>query len=359
MNRLDNITRCPHCQTSFRVTDAQLSAAEGAVRCGSCLEVFQAQAHLLDSPDNDELDRIAPATASRESLLDLADLSDVQVLNDSTDPDPDDSETLSGAVIDQETDASNIVTGVEVNASLDDLDESDIAEYWAAEGEVGDNPTIPDDRVFDGIPALTAEDANLQREELLDPEREGPDQIEIQALYFESRDPAEIVGELGDSSAWRRWPWSLGAVVLVFGLGAQYAWYAKDRLAQNVTLRPYYQQFCRSAGCELQPYRNSTALTTTDLIVRSHPTLAKALKVDAIIKNAGAFGQLFPNLKLTFTDVNGRKIAQRTFEPEDYLAGELMGLRYFPAYTEVRLSLEIIDPGKAAVGYTITIESES
>ncbi|PWU27451.1 hypothetical protein DK254_26155, partial [Pseudomonas sp. RW407] len=34
------ITQCPHCLTSFRVNQAQLGAANGAVRCGACLKVF-------------------------------------------------------------------------------------------------------------------------------------------------------------------------------------------------------------------------------------------------------------------------------------------------------------------------------
>lgn len=36
------VTRCPHCNTSFRITTTQLHAANGSVRCGSCLQVFDA-----------------------------------------------------------------------------------------------------------------------------------------------------------------------------------------------------------------------------------------------------------------------------------------------------------------------------
>src|SRR5690606_22588931 len=36
------ITQCPHCQTSFRLKHSQLSAARGSVRCGACLQVFNA-----------------------------------------------------------------------------------------------------------------------------------------------------------------------------------------------------------------------------------------------------------------------------------------------------------------------------
>ena len=42
-----NITRCPHCQTTFRIRTEQLAAAKGAVRCGSCLQVFTASDNLV------------------------------------------------------------------------------------------------------------------------------------------------------------------------------------------------------------------------------------------------------------------------------------------------------------------------
>jgi predicted Zn finger-like uncharacterized protein len=42
------VTQCPHCQTSFRVSHAQLSVARGVVRCGSCLQVFNAAKQLLE-----------------------------------------------------------------------------------------------------------------------------------------------------------------------------------------------------------------------------------------------------------------------------------------------------------------------
>lgn len=41
------ITQCPHCGTSFRVSDEQLSIANGSVRCGACLQVFSARNHIV------------------------------------------------------------------------------------------------------------------------------------------------------------------------------------------------------------------------------------------------------------------------------------------------------------------------
>ncbi len=43
-------TRCPQCQTVFRLTAAQLKARGGQVRCGRCQNVFRADEHLVDAP---------------------------------------------------------------------------------------------------------------------------------------------------------------------------------------------------------------------------------------------------------------------------------------------------------------------
>lgn len=46
------LTRCPSCQTTFRVTTEQLKVRLGKVRCGSCQQVFNALEALVDAlPD--------------------------------------------------------------------------------------------------------------------------------------------------------------------------------------------------------------------------------------------------------------------------------------------------------------------
>ncbi len=49
------ITQCPQCGTRFKVTDAQLDAHDGLVRCGRCHEVFNASEHLHDDQPNPQL----------------------------------------------------------------------------------------------------------------------------------------------------------------------------------------------------------------------------------------------------------------------------------------------------------------
>ncbi|MBU6261208.1 MAG: zinc-ribbon domain-containing protein, partial [Burkholderiales bacterium] len=53
-------TRCPACDTVFRVVPDQLRVSEGWVRCGRCAEVFDASASLVDL-ETGVPQRLAPA----------------------------------------------------------------------------------------------------------------------------------------------------------------------------------------------------------------------------------------------------------------------------------------------------------
>jgi len=49
------ITRCPSCETLFKVVPDQLRISDGWVRCGQCDEIFDASLHLLQAPSALEL----------------------------------------------------------------------------------------------------------------------------------------------------------------------------------------------------------------------------------------------------------------------------------------------------------------
>jgi len=63
-------TQCPHCFTTYVISDEQLRVSEGMVRCGTCRERFQAR--LLDGKDADT-PRFDPREAFIEPLTDEQD----------------------------------------------------------------------------------------------------------------------------------------------------------------------------------------------------------------------------------------------------------------------------------------------
>lgn len=60
------LTKCPHCGTTFKLSHAQLNTAQGAVRCGACLQVFHANEYIIDG-NNPDLD---PDLAQLSSEID-------------------------------------------------------------------------------------------------------------------------------------------------------------------------------------------------------------------------------------------------------------------------------------------------
>ena len=63
-------TRCPHCGSTFRVSDTQMAAKGGNVRCGSCLQVFRADLHMVGSQPP------APAPTTAPKPVNLGELDD-------------------------------------------------------------------------------------------------------------------------------------------------------------------------------------------------------------------------------------------------------------------------------------------
>jgi len=45
------LTQCPHCQSVFEVSEEEMQPALGAVRCGECMKIFNANYHLINTPE--------------------------------------------------------------------------------------------------------------------------------------------------------------------------------------------------------------------------------------------------------------------------------------------------------------------
>jgi hypothetical protein len=143
----------------------------------------------------------------------------------------------------------------------------------------------------------------------------------------------------------------VGAIAALLG---QVLWYQFETWARDPEIRPVYAIVCDVLGCELPTMRDIDRLLAQNLVVRSHPEVANALLVDAIIVNQATFVQPFPVLELRFTSLSGNLVAGRRFLPEEYLAGELDGASLMQIQTPIHVELAIEDPGDEAVNYFLT-----
>jgi predicted Zn finger-like uncharacterized protein len=62
-------TRCPFCETVFRLQPAQLALRRGLVRCGHCQEVFDASSSLYETADGADFASATPLSAEAADAL--------------------------------------------------------------------------------------------------------------------------------------------------------------------------------------------------------------------------------------------------------------------------------------------------
>jgi predicted Zn finger-like uncharacterized protein len=147
--------------------------------------------------------------------------------------------------------------------------------------------------------------------------------------------------------------WLALSVLALLGLPAQALYYNFTNLAHDEQSRPYLEQFCLLAGCELPARVDISLVRSSNLMVRPHPEYPKALAIDVILYNRAEFAQPFPVLRMTFNDTRGREVLSKRFRPDEYLGGELAGATLMPPQTPVHIALEMLDPGPDAAGYQL------
>lgn len=398
------VTQCPHCQTSFRVSHAQLSVARGVVRCGSCLQVFNAAKQLLDQRAGKEAVKpVAPAiveppvqraisqkqwTAS-ELDLDSLDLDEELARLEQREIQPTTEfgrhreDGLSARRDTVENDEGPWSDSL-FSESAADRAQSAETEQPETDPEPGkhsrtepsfslepvdpdDDPQVPHLRLHDPLDApltherLTATEAlddNLPSIEPLRKRRERSEPgVRAEVLQDLTDDPLQLDWQKRRSPWGRRLFWLLLVLLGAAALAGQYIAYQFDELARQDQYRPWFQQLCPKIGCTVPSKVDIAKIKSSNLVVRSHPEFSGALVVDAIIYNRAPFSQPFPLLELRFADLNGHLIASRRFKPGEYLNGDLEGMAEMPPQTPIHIALDILDPGAKAVNYSLSFHS--
>ena len=98
---------------------------------------------------------------------------------------------------------------------------------------------------------------------------------------------------------------------------------------------------------ELDP--GGVELITRD--VRIHPDFEGALLVNATLMNALPFAQPYPRIQFILYNVAGEIIAERTFEPSEYLQGSADLTHGMLPKVPVQAVLELLAAEQAAVSF--------
>lgn len=410
------LTRCPHCDTRFRVTNEQLGIAKGKVRCGSCMEVFNAlenrqesaqvpasgdkadpdtgagESSSLSSEDNfvfqDNPDEDAAEGAYAGTRLTFSDdeLSDSFRSFDETDPasfDADDDENTESRSVDESWAEKMLFeeitpTGKTVNERpptaepeppSPNIPAATKPEWNRTTSQQPQQPHSELSAYGPGHEAAGAEAAvpynasatGASREddtgwpELSDDDLKAEPTSAGNPYYGLAHEPIAVRQQA--SRGWlSKTVWFLLIIGLIGGLVSQAVYFQFDRLSSIPELRPFYEKGCELAGCELKPLVAVDRIQSRKLVVRTAPEDRNSLIVDAVILNDAEFEQPFPAIGLTFSNLNGDVVAQSLFAPKEYLAGDARDLSAMPPNTPVRIAITIRDPGRDAVNYNISFQ---
>lgn len=151
--------------------------------------------------------------------------------------------------------------------------------------------------------------------------------------------------------------WGGGSLVALIALVLQYGWFNLDQLSRNSHLRPYYEFACPVLGCTLPQRENVAMISSRNLIVRPDSNNAGKLNLDMIIINNADYPQPYPNIRITFSDINNTVVSSRSLDQSLYLRGELSGSKAMPSQRQIHISLQIVNPSNAISNYRVSFEA--
>ena len=311
-------TRCPDCQTIFRVTPEQLKARAGKVRCGHCQSVFNALDSLLDEETTGESSNHSMSVA-------------ISAVPPESVSAPRDADVTDSSLADTSSSAASFADGA--------------GEAQNAPGE--ESPPQGSDVPLD--PAALQE-------------------IGRQSGLIHPRDTTEIPGY----SKWSegvmaapislpsekptRWPFTLVALLLILALAGQVIFYFRSEIATTMpSLRPILTSASEALGSNLPLPRHVELISIDVSDLQNDPAHGNLLVLNATLRNRAAYGQAYPSLELSLTDTQDAAVARRVFAPAEYLSPKTPADQPFAANSDLAVRLWIEAREIAAAGYRLYV----
>ena len=300
-------TDCPGCHRQFHVYAAQLSAAGGLVKCGFCGQKFNALERLRDKPlarPIPEPPILGPGEPSAEPEFVIPGRAE------------------EGRVEEEQVEEEQIEERIE----------SDMPEDEEVSHEVEKAVVVESSRRETGrqaaVPASTPRPDNFR--------------------YTE-----ELLEQPVQKSGWiSRLLWGFGILLLTTFAASQIIWFNRDAIMGRypVTIS-WFNRLCQKLDCEIIRHRDPGSIELLNRDVRDHPRYKNALLVNATMINRSQTVQAYPVVQLNLFDVDGKLIAYRRFQPDEYLDDSIDILRGMAPNVPVHFVLEVMDSAKGAVSF--------
>ena len=309
-------TRCPYCHTYFKVMAEHIKKAGGKVRCGQCYKVFNSIGNLIEKLP-------VPLTEKNKSR-----------------PSPTPAPAPENKTAAQTEETSHRAT---------------IADTAAPQRRT-EIPSTPVDGPH--LRSNTASKATFS----------GKDSIEsiilskkdkIRGIHAGPHSPTKdliVHPTLGvhnddDANYQNALTWGLGLLLLLLVFVVQYSYFFRGDLAQHAQLKPWIENLCDIANCEIPVNHDIRAIKLTRRDITTHPKVKNALLISAALVNESQGAQPYPVMRIRLSDTTGQILASRNFYPREYLDADINLRKGMPASNPIQINLEIIDPGKNAINF--------
>ncbi len=326
-------TRCPACQTLFRLPLEQVVLSRGEVRCGECHATFNSIDHLV-TPTGERIPRLTltnivfDTPANRHALPERIFL-------------PIDESVIASLLQDEQSRADPRspppqLTPIRPHNAFTLVEPEMLqAEDDRVEERQKDHPATQNDVV---PPPLVVPTSPTQPYQRLQRRR-----------WVRHPSPLRLLGQL------------LLLLGLAALLGFQYLYAQQHFFSQQPLTRPILERGCRWIGCRIDPRRDLAALELQYHPSLSHPHRDHALIIRATIHNRAPFAQPYPQLELSLLDTQGAVLRHpdgrpliRLFTPEEYRLGWQSRSRLEP-YGMVEIALEIADNSATNTGFKLEL----
>jgi predicted Zn finger-like uncharacterized protein len=350
-------TRCPDCDTTFRVTDDALKKANGQVRCGRCASVFNAYAELHESG-------MPPGTRRNEPAAEPP-VAPPAVPPPVATGDPDEGAEATTAAAEPAPPplppppaptltpllptaiALNAAKSAAVDGAAASIGATSVADVFA-QVEI----SAADENAVTGELDLRSELANEQpiSAEQVD------DVLAVEPSAYGSDAPQwTLLDEPKPKRTNRRW--SIAAVFALLTLGSQVVHHYRAELAGHELLGPWVQQGYAALGVTVTPSWDVHQYEILDWVATAEPNERGlgSLKITARIQNHGPVRQPYPAVQLRLKDRWEEAVGSRTFMPAEYLSRDTPRGRLMSPGETARAEIEVVDPGPDAYGFELDV----
>ena len=313
------VTRCPRCRTLFRVTPNQLQVKSGRVRCGRCMNAFDAYDALAAETSNI---LPAPATAA-EPVLKV--------------------DAISSAAVPGRGDEQKMDSRFRGNDGMPGAAETAAAEAPRAATIAAVAPTAP---IAEPPTAPVVESTTVPRQ----PAPSRADAAEP------APEPAGSFAAVFTRPSGRQL-WIAGAAALALILVVQLAVaYRSEIVARSPMLRSALTSICEHVGCRVslpqRPELVRIEASDVHMVDASRPQL---IQLTATLRSYAGYDLAYPALDLVLTNANEHALARRIFRPDEYLDATRDPEAGIPANAEITVALDLDTGDLNAAGFRLDL----